>query len=263
MSPPLDRVVGKSEIDTTRVVGCSSTVLEKVEMSLSEHPFLLGFLENKEYKESLGTISDTPNNKTDVPDAISSRGNILELSISSKVSDDSLLLGCETPRESIFDPFAPGPEEVACAPKKKVTRGAEVPPRRKLNFDSDDYLVKRLSFDWSDSEEECQYLQMIQKMVLDLCISDSPDQHEEMLDSTLDWQEETGNIMIDSILYESCMTPDSKPLLTGMASTCPDAPLRQSLRVSKFSPGVCRRIDFDAATDSASPRSSVVKERNQ
>ena len=235
-----DHVVVKSEVESSQDVGCDSITMERVETNLSKEPFLLVPLENKEDKECLGTVCYLENNKVDVPEAISPRGDILELSISSKPTDDSLSLGCETPRESIFDPFAPGPEEAACAPKKKVARGAEVPPRRKLNFDSGDYPVKRLSFDSSDSDEEVQYLQVIHKMILDLLIVDGP----------LDGQEETGKNVTDSGLHGSCKTPDSKPLLTGIASTCPGAPLRPSLKALKLSPDICRKIDFDAVSDS-------------
>ena len=169
-----DHVVVKSEVESSQNLGCDSITIERVETNLSKEPFLLVPLGNKEEKESSGITYYLENNKVDVPEAISPRGDILELSISSKPTDDSLSLGCETPRESIFDPFAPGPEEAACAPKKKVARGAEVPPRRKLNFDSGDYPVKRLSFDSSDSDEEDQYLQVIHKMILDLLILDGP-----------------------------------------------------------------------------------------
>ncbi|URE44965.1 hypothetical protein MUK42_01501 [Musa troglodytarum] len=34
----------------------------------------------------------------------------------------------------MFDPFAPGPEELVFAPKKKMLKGTQVPPRRQLNF---------------------------------------------------------------------------------------------------------------------------------
>ncbi|CAL5097630.1 unnamed protein product [Urochloa decumbens] len=196
MSPlPEDRVVDKSEVETSQVMICDSTVTEKVEKSLSEEPFLLVLLGNKEDSESLSKTYDHEN----IAEAITPRGDTLELSISRELLDDSLSLGCETPRESIFDPFAPGPDVAAWAPKKQVIRGAEVPSRRKLNFDSDGHL---------------------------------------------DRQEESENI-----LYDGCKTPDSKPLLTGIASTCPDAPLRTSRKVSKLSPSICRKIDFDAVSD--------------
>ncbi|CAL4910931.1 unnamed protein product [Urochloa decumbens] len=192
---PEDRVVDKSEAETSQVMICDSTVTEKVEKSLSEEPFLLVLLGNKEDSESLSKTCDHEN----IVEAITPRGDTLELSISREVLDDSLSLGCETPRESIFDPFAPGPDVAAWAPKKQVIRGAEVPSRRKLNFDSD---------------------------------------------GPLDRQEES-----EKILYDGCKTPDSKPLLTGIASTCPDAPLRTSRKVSKLSPSICRKIDFDAVSD--------------
>ncbi|RLN30502.1 uncharacterized protein C2845_PM05G08960 [Panicum miliaceum] len=220
MSPlPEDHAVDRSEVETSQVVSCDSTVIEKVEKSLSEEPFLLVLLENKENKESLGTTCDLDN----IAEAITPRGDALELSISNVA---------------------------AWAPKKQVIRGAEVTSRRKLNFDSGDFPVKRLSFDWSDSGEEDEYLQVIQKMIIDLFISDVP----------LDRQEESEKVLIDSSLYESCKTPDSKPLPNGIASTCPDAPLRPSHKVLKLSPSICRKIDFDAVSDSVSSRSSVIKE---
>ncbi|CAN6330967.1 unnamed protein product [Urochloa humidicola] len=194
-SLPEDCVADKSEVETSQIVNCDSTVTEMVEKSPSEEPFLLVRLGNKEDIESLSKTCVHEN----IAEPITPRGDTLELSTSSEAPDDSISLGCETPRESIFDPFAPGPDVVAWAPKKQVIRGAEVPSRRKLNFDSDGPL---------DSQEESE-----------------------------------------KILYESCKTPDSKPLLTGIASTCPDAPLRPSHKVSKLSPSICRKIDFDAVSD--------------
>lgn len=249
MSPlPEDHVMDKIEVETSQVVSCDLTVVEKVEKGMSDKPFLLVLSENKEDRESLSTICDHES----ITEAITPRGDALEMSFSSEAPDDSLLLGCETPRERIFNPFAPGPDVAMWAPKKQVSRGAEVSSRRKLNFDSGDFPIKRLSFDSCDSEEEDEYLQVIQNMILDLLISDGP----------LDRRGESENILIDPSLYGSCKTPDSKPLLTGIASTCPHAPMRPSHKVLKLSPGICRKIDFDAVIDSISPRSSVVKENN-
>lgn len=245
---PEDHVMDKIEVETSQVVSCNSTVIAKVEKGMSDKPFLLVLSENKEDRESLSTICDP----VSIAEAITPRGDALEMPFSSEAPDDNLSLGCETPRESIFDPFAPGPDVALWAPKKQETRGAEVSSRRKLNFDSGDFPIKRLSFDSSDSEEEDEYLQVIQKMILDLLISDGP----------LDGREESKKILIDSILYGSCKTPDSKPLLTGIASICPHAPLRSSHKVLKLSPSICRKIDFDAVIDSISPRSSVVEEYN-
>ncbi|KAF0916541.1 hypothetical protein E2562_007618 [Oryza meyeriana var. granulata] len=100
----------------------------------------------------------------------------LRFRYSKELRDEDPTYGCQTPRESFFDPFAPGPEELACAPKKKVIRATEVPSRRQLSFESD---------------------------------------------------------------------------------ACPDAPLRQSLKVVQLSPSICRKLNFD----SVSPRwKNVIKD---
>ncbi|KAL6619949.1 hypothetical protein ACP70R_035088 [Stipagrostis hirtigluma subsp. patula] len=240
----MEDLMDKSETEISEPVSCDSTVVDEVEKSLGEESSVQIPVENKEELESLHAICDLENNKSDVAEVIFLTGDRVEQLISSEDPHGSPL-GCETPRESIFDPFAPGPEEAACAPKKKMIRGVEVASRRQLNFDSGDYPVKRLSFDWSDSEEEDQFVQMIHKMVLDLVISGG----------SLDRQEEPEKNLIDSSPHADCKTPDSRPLLTGIATTCPNAPLRPSLKALKLSPSICRKINFDSVSDSVSPRS--------
>nr|ABA95663.1 retrotransposon protein, putative, Ty1-copia subclass [Oryza sativa Japonica Group] len=142
------------------------------------------------------------------------------------------LYGCQTPRESIFDPFAPGPEELACAPKKKVIKAPELPSRRQLRFDSDDYPVKRLSFEFDEAEEDDQFLEQICKMFIDLIISNQA-------------LETTGKDLIGSNSPGSC-----EPLLIGIADTCPDAPLRRPLKAVQLSPSICRKLDFDSVSPS-------------
>ncbi|TVU16917.1 hypothetical protein EJB05_32920, partial [Eragrostis curvula] len=242
---PLKHEAEKSDSETSPVVSCESTVVEKMETSLTEEPFLLVRLENKGGTKSFGTVCDPEFNKDDVAEDVTPRADILELTISSEAPDDNLSIGCQTPRESIFDPFAPGPEEVACAPKKKVISGIEAPSRRQLNFESGDYPVKKLSFDSDDAEEEDEYLLVLENMILDII----------MPDGFLDRQEKSDT----SLIYK---TPDSKPLLTGIATTCPDAPMRQSLKAFKLSPSICRKIDFDSVSDSVCQGTSVVKDNN-
>uniref|UniRef100_A0A0E0RCZ9 Uncharacterized protein n=1 Tax=Oryza rufipogon TaxID=4529 RepID=A0A0E0RCZ9_ORYRU len=162
--------------------------------------------------------------------------------ISSFVDEDPLY-GCQTPRESIFDPFAPGPKELACAPKKNVIKAPELPPRRQLSFDSGDYPVKRLSFEFDDAEEDDQFLERICKMFIDLIVSNQA-------------LETTGKDLIGSNSLGSCETSSSEPLLTSIAYTCPDVPLRRPLKAVQLSPSICRKLDFD----SVSPRCLFVKE---
>lgn len=249
--PKKEHGENKSDAETSQVVSCESTVTKEVKKSLIDEPLLLVRMENKGGTKSVDTDCDPEFYKDDVAEAVTPRTDILEQTISSESPDDNLSIGCQTPRESIFDPFAPGPEEVACAPKKKVIRGAEVLSRRQLNFESGDYPVKRLSFDSDDAEEEDQCLQVLENMILDLI----------MPAGFLDRQEKT-ETMIDLSPDEICKTPDSKPLLTGIASTCPPAPMRLSLKAFKLSPSICRKIDFDSVSDSVYHGSSVVNDNN-
>ena len=239
--PAVDHVVlDNSDTEVSEVVECDSTVVDVLKKSASKEFGLQLPLGNKEDIESLGTVCDLENNEGNVAEATTLNVVALEMSISSKVSDESISLGCQTPRGNIFDPFAPGPEEVLCgAPKKNVVRGVETLSRRKLIFESDDFPVKRLSFEFDDSEEEDLYLQGICKMFLDLIISN------QALEATGDGEA----VLIDAAIPpESYKTPESKPLLTGIADTCPDAPLRPSLKMIKLSPGICRKLDFGSVS---------------
>lgn len=232
-------VLDNSDTEVSEVVECDSTVVEVLQKSASEEVRLQFPLGNKEDVESLGTVCDLENNDGNVAEATTLNVVALEMSISCKAPDESISLGCETPRGNIFDPFAPGPEEALCgAPKKNVVRGVETLSRRKLIFESDDFPVKRLSFEFDDSEEEDLYLQGICTMFLDLIISN------QALEATGDGEA----VLIDSIPPESYKTPESKPLLTGIADTCPDAPLRPSLKMIKLSPGICRKLDFGSVS---------------
>ncbi|XP_047051055.1 uncharacterized protein LOC124656337 [Lolium rigidum] len=243
---PVDHAaLANSDSETSEVL--DSPAVEGVEKGVSEEVCLQVPLGKKEDIDFLGTVCDHENNKGAVADPTILNGVSLELSISSKDSDDSVSLGCQTPRGNIFDPFAPGSEEEFCgAPKKKVVRGAEALSRRKLIFEADDFPVRRLSYEF-DSEEEELYLQGICKMFLDLIFSN------QALEATADRED-----LLDAISPESYKTPESQPLLTGIAETCPDAPVRPSLRMLKLSPGICRKLDFS----SVSPKALFAEDNN-
>ncbi|KAE8787603.1 hypothetical protein D1007_38422 [Hordeum vulgare] len=238
--PAVDHAaLDNSDTEVSEVVECDSTVVEVLEKSASEEVHLQFPFGNKEDVESLGTVCDLENNESNAAEAITLNVVALEMSISCKAPDENISLGCQTPRGNIFDPFAPGPEEALCgAPKKNVVRGVETLSRRKLIFESDDFPVKRLSFEFDDLEEEDLYLQGICKMFLDLIISN------QALEATGD-----SEVLINAAIPpESYKTPESKPLLTGIAETCPDAPLRPSLKMLKLSPGICRKLDFGSVS---------------
>ncbi|KAL5206256.1 hypothetical protein ABZP36_034465 [Zizania latifolia] len=239
-----DQGVDNNVVEISRVASSDLLIAEEVEKCVDEEVSVHVPLENKEDVESLGTVCDHGNNKGGVAEAITPpEKKAIGSSISIEVADEDPSSGCQTPRESIFDPFAPAPEEVACAPKKKVIRATEAPSRRQLSFESGDCPVRRLSYEFDDSEEEDQFLERMCNMFIDLIISN------QALDTA-------GKDMIDYSSPGNCETPTSQPLLTGMADTCPDAPLRRSLKVVKLSPSIRRKLNFD----SVSPRCLFVKE---
>uniref|UniRef100_A0A0D9XWB7 Uncharacterized protein n=2 Tax=Leersia perrieri TaxID=77586 RepID=A0A0D9XWB7_9ORYZ len=236
----MDQGVDKGVTENLLVSNYDFSVVQKC---VGDEASMQAPLENKEDMKSLGTVHDHENNKIGDAGAITPpEKETIESSISVKVANEYPSYGCQTPRENIFDPFAPGPEEAACAPKK-VIKVPEVPSRRQLSFDSGEYPVKRLNYEFDDCEEDDQFLERIWKMFIDLIISKQA-------------LERTGEGLIDSSSPVRCETPSSAPLLTGMADVCPDAPLRQPVKAVQLSPSICRKLNFD----SISPRSLFIKE---
>ncbi|KAF3327323.1 hypothetical protein FCM35_KLT07441 [Carex littledalei] len=139
--------------------------------------------------------------------------------------------GCQTPREFIFDPFAPGPEELCLAPKRK--NNTRNPLRRQLSLSFDlSFPILDLDIEFEESEKE--EIQNICKSFLDLIISDVLEICEEKLPSEKD----------------GFKTPTKMPLLTGFADTCPGAPIRPALKMqSNLKPELCRKLDFDSDLD--------------
>ncbi|KAF0918580.1 hypothetical protein E2562_025172 [Oryza meyeriana var. granulata] len=163
-----DQGVDNNVVEVSLVVNSDLPLVEEVEKCAGEEVSVQVLRESNEDAKSLSTVCDYGNSKSGVAEAITPpEKEAIESSISIQDANEDPSSCCQTPRESIFDPFAPGPEEVACAPKK-VIRATEVPLRRQLSFES------------------------------------------------------------------------------GIADTCPDAPLRQSLKVVKLSPSICRRLNFDS-----------------
>ncbi|XP_072975726.1 uncharacterized protein [Typha angustifolia] len=157
----------------------------------------------------------------------------LEPSDSSDKTEEDFILGCQTPSESIFDPFAPGPEELAFAPKKKMMKGTQYPLRRQLNFDIYDACVKNLESNITeDAEEEDRFVELVCKSFLDLIISN---QLKEISDQMF---------LSEPSPSECFKTPTSTPILCGIADTCPAAPLRQTLKSKRVGQGICRKLDF-------------------
>ncbi|XP_078181353.1 unknown protein 1-like [Carex rostrata] len=135
--------------------------------------------------------------------------------------------GCQTPSEFIFDPFAPGPEELCLAPKRK--NNTRNPLRRQLSLSFDlSFPILDLEIEFEELEKE--EIQNICKSFLDLIITDVLEICEEKLPSE-----------------DGFKTPTKLPLLTGFADTCPGAPIRPALKLqSTLKQELCRKLDFDS-----------------
>ncbi|KAG1338201.1 putative protein 1 [Cocos nucifera] len=82
-------------------------------------------------------------------------------SSSDKTEEEDTVLGCQTPTESIFDPFAPGPDDLMLAPKKKITRESKIPLCRQLKFDSSESMETAEANAHEDAAEDDHLLECI------------------------------------------------------------------------------------------------------
>ncbi|KAG1365600.1 putative protein 1 [Cocos nucifera] len=165
---------------------------------------------------------------------------IVEISSSAdQTEQENAVPGCQTPTESIFDPFAPGPEDLMLAPKKKMMRESKIPLRRQLNFDSCSDSMEKVDANASeDAAQEDRLLELIYKSFFDLIVSS------EVKEISAE------RLPVESNPSEGSKTPTSLSLLTGVAETCPAAPMRpHALKARRLSPDICRKLDFGANLD--------------
>lgn len=148
-------------------------------------------------------------------------GESVELSLGCDGLEDGV--EAQTPKGSIFDPFAPAGEELALAPmKKKVEKETRCPLRRQLDFES------RIENVGDEDEEEC-LLEGLHAELFDFIVAM---QLGEMAER-------------DPVPVSECLTPSSVRL-TGVAEVCPDAPKRARLVARRSTERLCRKLDFES-----------------
>lgn len=169
------------------------------------------------------------------PRTPSPEGECMEISSASNQMDDlEVLSDCETPTGVLFDPFAPGPEELVLAPKKKMTREFKIPTRRQLNFDicSDEETSES-----TVSDDESYILESICQSLLELVVSY---QLEEICNEIFVEKDNLSDKTSDGF-----KTPTSLPLLTGIAETCPDTPKRPNYKSRRIDKSFSRKLEFE------------------
>ncbi|XP_068668868.1 unknown protein 1-like [Aristolochia californica] len=123
-----------------------------------------------------------------------------------------------TPRSHVFNSFAPGPEELALAPRKKPLGESSSRVARKLKFDSDSRSLEK-GVGGDESRES-----ILEAMVDEISSKNLPP--------------ENGPF----VQFE---TPKHLPRLTGIAETCPEAPMKPLGRSKALTDtSLCRKLEF-------------------
>ncbi|CAB4285005.1 unnamed protein product [Prunus armeniaca] len=137
-----------------------------------------------------------------------------------------------TPVDGVFDPFAPGRDDLALAPrcKKFVSKYRSVVARQ-LDFDSP--VQNSEDEIWTDVESisDEEMFEAVYENLLKVIVSE---QTEGVFSecSRKGW---------DS---DDCKTPPPEPLLNGVAESCPGAPLRPSGKSRNIDLGLIRKLEF-------------------
>lgn len=136
-----------------------------------------------------------------------------------------------TPKDGVFDPFAPGPDDLALAPLcNKYLHVSKGIIARRLNFDfSPIGAVGEEAGAQSLSDEEM--LESVYENLLEVIVSN---QTEGLLSGI-------SHVDCDS---DGCKTPPSAPRLSGVADTCPGAPMKPTGKPRNIDLGLCRKLDF-------------------
>lgn len=140
-----------------------------------------------------------------------------------------------TPKEGVFDPFAPGPEELAMAPlcKKRLCK-PWASLARCIDFSSATESVEDKSFasDADTLSDEETVLESVYGSLLEAIV----------LNQTEEFFSGVSSPKSDS---DGFKTPESVPHLTGVAETCPGAPLKPTMKLRIIDKGLCRKLDFN------------------
>lgn len=147
---------------------------------------------------------------------------------------------CTTPKDVLFDPFAPGPDVfLLAAPQcRKCRRASWANVVRQLTFDSSaSYVDNTDTHHQTDAktkivEEEMSLFQTLYGNLLEVIIS--------MQTKEIPSAKYPSNILVS----DGFETPTSESRLCGVAETCPQAPIRPSRKFRDIHKGVCRKLEF-------------------
>lgn len=141
-----------------------------------------------------------------------------------------------TPKASVFDPFAPGPDGLMFAPRKKTLEEPRIRPMRRLDFDNHDVSMEEVGENEVEVVHEESLLESVYESLLDAIVSK---QAEGVLA-----ENPTLNLDCDGF-----KTPVSSPSSKGIEEICPGAPMKRASESRKYNLvkvdlGICRKLEF-------------------
>ncbi|KAL2457873.1 Uncharacterized protein Adt_46155 [Abeliophyllum distichum] len=137
-----------------------------------------------------------------------------------------------TPKENVFDPFAPGPDKLLLAPHHgKCTEESRINVVRQLNFMSTANLFRDANRDANEETILDEEFESVYGTLLEAIISE---QTKELVAKALSEVSES----------DGFRTPTSAPRLSGVADTCPRAPVKSSSKCRVIDKELCRKLEF-------------------
>ncbi|KAJ9543019.1 hypothetical protein OSB04_022726 [Centaurea solstitialis] len=144
--------------------------------------------------------------------------------------DDEIDSPC-TPKEGVFDPFAPGPDKLMLAPI--CTKYLE---------ESRSFVARRLNFSSAMTKKDCEKEGCESGFEDDMLLEAV---YESLLEAIICKQAEDIVATVDSCCPSSPETPPCAPLLTGIAETCPGAPMKAVKKSRNIEMSLCRKLEFE------------------
>ncbi|XP_059668184.1 unknown protein 1 [Cornus florida] len=151
-----------------------------------------------------------------------------------RYASNSMDDGLRTPKEDVFDPFAPGPDKLMLAPQSnKYLEETRSSVARQLNFGSSVKFVgdENHGNDAEHISDEETLVEAVYRTLLKEIVSK---QIEELFAEIS---------ALDSV-SDGFKTPPSAPRFSGVADTCPGAPMKPTRKSRNIDQGLCRKLEF-------------------
>ncbi|KAG5100576.1 hypothetical protein JHK82_045628 [Glycine max] len=128
-----------------------------------------------------------------------------------------------TPKDGVFDPFAPGPDNMARAPNSnKYLDEYRTTVARRLDFHPSFDVVAEAD---SDTLSDEKMVESVYENLLQVIVS----------------KQAEGAL---AQMSDDCETPPSVLRFTGIADTCPGAPMKPAAKPRNIDLGLCKKLEF-------------------